>query len=196
VFTVTRHTQLAAAVLAGDARPRFRHNTQVVKVCLTEAKILLNPLNTIRLSPRGGVRRLGRIRKDLAWLVLLVPPLALSGCGNMFARYSPPTRHEASIQASIQKARAARQQRAAEKAMALSDSAYPNINIRPPEPRSRLLSPAQRARVIAELEALANRQGASFGVSSGKSRNTCVGDAARSLDPAARLKLEQQGWKC
>jgi hypothetical protein len=148
------------------------------------------------LSVRSQRGRKDGIRGVGGWLVLLILPLALSGCGNMFARYSPPTRHEASVQASIEKARAARQQRAAAKAMALSDSAYPNINIRPPEPRSRLLSPAQKARVIAELEALANRQGASFDVSSGKSRNTCVGDAAKSLDPAARLKLEQQGWKC
>jgi hypothetical protein len=137
-----------------------------------------------------GIRRLG------GWLALLVLPLALSGCGNMFASYSPPMRHQASAGPAVEKARAARQQRAAAKAVALNPSAYPNINIRPPEPRSRLLSPAQKARVVAELEALANRQGASFNLSRGKSRNTCVGDAARSLDPAARLKLEQQGWKC
>lgn len=137
-----------------------------------------------------GIRGVGR------WLALLILPLALSGCGSMFARYSPPMRHQASVQSGVEKARIARQQRAAAKAMALNPSAYPNLNIRPPEPTSRLLSPAQKARVVAELEALADRQGASFGESAGKSRNTCIGDAAKSLDPAARLKLEQQGWKC
>jgi hypothetical protein len=39
------------------------------------------------------------------------------------------------------------------------DDGFPNINAPPPEPSGKLLSPEERARVIAELEALKNRQG-------------------------------------
>jgi hypothetical protein len=39
------------------------------------------------------------------------------------------------------------------------DDGFPNISAPPPEPSGKLLSPEERARVIAELEALKNRQG-------------------------------------
>jgi hypothetical protein len=39
------------------------------------------------------------------------------------------------------------------------EDGFPNINAPPPEPSGKLLSPEERARVIAELEALKNRQG-------------------------------------
>ncbi len=57
-----------------------------------------------------------------------------------------------------------------------------NLNQLPTQPRSKLLTPEEKAQVIAELEALAKKQSATLG--KGKKSSDCAAD---SLDPAARL---------
>jgi hypothetical protein len=57
-----------------------------------------------------------------------------------------------------------------------------NLNQLPAQPSSKLLTPEEKARVIAELEALAKKQSATLGRT--KKSADCAAD---SIDPAARL---------
>jgi hypothetical protein len=57
-----------------------------------------------------------------------------------------------------------------------------NLNRVPEQPKSKLLTPDEKAQVIAELEALAKKQSATLGKS--KKSTTCAGE---NLDPAARV---------
>lgn len=75
--------------------------------------------------------------------------------------------------------------------------AYPNINVVPPEPKSKLLTPDETAKVIAELEALAQSQGAATERAyRAAAKDECSDEVFRNLDAAARHKLEQDGVKC
>ena len=62
----------------------------------------------------------------------------------------------------------------------------------PAEPNSKLLSPEEKARVIAELEGLAKSQGAR--AAADKAR--CEEEAAKALDPEQRLKRDLAGGGC
>ena len=55
-----------------------------------------------------------------------------------------------------------------------------NLNRVPEQPKSKLLTPAEKAKVIAQLEALAKKQSASLG----KNSKDC---SAQNLDPAQRV---------
>ena len=57
-----------------------------------------------------------------------------------------------------------------------------NLNQVPEQPKSKLLSPAEKAKVIAELEALAKKQSATL--DKGKKSKAC---SAQDLDPAQRV---------
>lgn len=57
-----------------------------------------------------------------------------------------------------------------------------NLNQLPAQPRSKLLTPEEKAQVIAELEALAKKQSATLGKA--KKSSDCAAD---NLDPATRL---------
>lgn len=61
-------------------------------------------------------------------------------------------------------------------------SAAVNLNQVPEQPKAKLLSPDEKARVIAELEALAKKQSAAFG--KGKKSTEC---ADQNIDPAKRV---------
>jgi len=58
-----------------------------------------------------------------------------------------------------------------------------NLNDVPEQPKSKLLTPAQKAKVIAELEALAKKQSAQL--DRAKKSTACAAD--KKVDPAARL---------
>lgn len=73
--------------------------------------------------------------------------------------------------------------------------AHPNLNVPPGEPAAKLLSPEEKARVIAELEALAKSQGASMS----KARQLALAECEKALlalSPEERKKHEQEGLKC
>lgn len=65
-------------------------------------------------------------------------------------------------------------------------------NAPPAEPNSKLLSPEEKTRVIAELEALAKSQGAR--AAADKAR--CEEEAAKALDPEQRLRRDLAGGGC
>ena len=69
--------------------------------------------------------------------------------------------------------------------------AYPNINLVPDQPKGKLLSPEEKARVIAELEALAKGQVA--GAAKNKNSAKC---ATENVKPADRLKGETGSGEC
>jgi hypothetical protein len=60
----------------------------------------------------------------------------------------------------------------------------------------KLLTPEEQARVIAELEALAAKQGAPLEAARAAEAEACSEAAAQALDPEERLKRERQGLKC
>jgi hypothetical protein len=74
-------------------------------------------------------------------------------------------------------------------------SGFPNINAAPQQSNSKLLTPEEKARVIAELEALARGQGASAPAAKATSTE-CDPDAAQNLDPADRLNSDPAGGGC
>ena len=73
----------------------------------------------------------------------------------------------------------------------LTDDAYPNINKVPEQPKGKLLSPEEKAKVIAELEALAKGQEAR--AANSKKTAKCATDIVK---PADRLKGETAGAEC
>ena len=73
---------------------------------------------------------------------------------------------------------------------------YPNFNQTPPRQNSKLLSPEEKAKVIAELEALAKAQGAPVAKARQAARAECDAEAAKTLDPEERIKREREGLTC
>lgn len=61
--------------------------------------------------------------------------------------------------------------------------------------KKKLLTPEEQAKVIAELEALAAKQGAPTEASKSV-EDACGKLASKALDPEERLKRERQGLKC
>ena len=70
---------------------------------------------------------------------------------------------------------------------------YVNPGVPQDQPASRLLTPEEKARAMAELEALAKGQKVASPGAAGAKAAAC---ADQTLDAAARLKLEQQGITC
>ena len=68
---------------------------------------------------------------------------------------------------------------------------YPNMNALPDQPKGKLLTAEEKAKVIAELEALAKRQGAA--VPKPKQPAKC---ATENVKPADRIKGETAGAEC
>lgn len=62
--------------------------------------------------------------------------------------------------------------------------------------KKKLLTPDEQARIIAELEALAARQGAPMEANKTAQDEACTAAAAQALDPEERLRRERQGLKC
>ena len=77
-----------------------------------------------------------------------------------------------------------------------ADNAYPNINKVPDRPKSKLMTPEETQKVIAELEALAKAQGAPVARTSAAAAAACDKDVSKSLDPEAPIKLERAGQGC
>ena len=73
---------------------------------------------------------------------------------------------------------------------------YPNINAVPDQPKSKLLSPEEKARVIVELEALAKAQGPATATARKIAKSECDQNAAMVLDPEEQLRREKAGLKC
>jgi len=73
---------------------------------------------------------------------------------------------------------------------------FPNINQVPQEPKSKLLSPEDKAKVIADLEALARSQEAAVERSRKQASSKCDQAVQKSLNPEAKLKSEVAGQGC
>jgi hypothetical protein len=142
----------------------------------------------------------------------IVLPLGLSGCGYTLSEFARPVGNAAATPGEAPRSNVATALAVPLQPTALVETdtrratsgaesrpnagAYPNINVVPPEPKGKLLTPEEKAKVIAELEALARSQGASMERSRDAARDACADKAAKKLDPEARLKLEQQGMTC
>jgi hypothetical protein len=75
-------------------------------------------------------------------------------------------------------------------------ASFPNLNQVPEGPKSKLLTPEEKAKVIADLEALAKSQAAAV-EKSRKATTAQCGDAVKnSLDPEAKLKAAAAGQGC
>lgn len=85
---------------------------------------------------------------------------------------------------------------AAAPASGATAGSYPNINRVPQEPKSSLLSPEQKAKVIADLEALAKSQEAAVEKSRRQHSAKCDQTVQNSLNPEAKLKSEAAGQGC
>jgi hypothetical protein len=75
-------------------------------------------------------------------------------------------------------------------------SDFPNINQVPAGPKSKLLTPDQKAKVIADLEALAKSQEAAVEKSRKQSATQCDDAVKNALNPEAKLKSEAAGQGC
>ena len=85
---------------------------------------------------------------------------------------------------------------AAPAGVATTEAAYPNINAVPLPPKSKLLTPEEKARVIAELEALAKGQEAAVDKTRKAAATKCDAAVQKALDPEAKLKSEVAGQGC
>jgi len=74
--------------------------------------------------------------------------------------------------------------------------AFPNLNQVPEGPKSKLLTPEEKAKVMSDLEALAKSQEAAVEKSRKASASACGNSVKNSLDPEARLKSEAAGQGC
>ena len=68
----------------------------------------------------------------------------------------------------------------------------PDLPTPPQQPKSKLLSPEEKARVVAELEALARSQNGTSAADKAK----CDEEAAKALDPEQRLKRDLADGEC
>jgi hypothetical protein len=75
-------------------------------------------------------------------------------------------------------------------------ASYPNLNQIPAEPKSQLLSPDQKAKVISELEALAKSQEAAVDKVRKDAASACEAAVKNALNPEAKLKSEAAGQGC
>jgi hypothetical protein len=156
-----------------------------------------------RLTDRAGGR---------AWPIglLCVPLLAafLGGCAYSLSEFASPldrTAQTASLPATadgaampLKEAVLVQDEPAAPptKPTALvAPDTYPNLNVPPGQPTAKLLSPEEKAKTIAELEALAHSQGAATSKVREEARIACE-KALAALDPAERRKRVEAGWKC
>jgi hypothetical protein len=73
---------------------------------------------------------------------------------------------------------------------------YPNINAVPPKSKGKLLTPEEKARVIADLEALARTQGKETEKVRQAQATECAADAAKRLDAKPPLKGDNPATKC
>ena len=73
---------------------------------------------------------------------------------------------------------------------------YPNFNQVPEGPKSKLLTPEQKAKVIADLEALAKSQEAAVEQTRKQSASKCDEAVRNALNPEAKLKSEAAGQGC
>jgi hypothetical protein len=73
---------------------------------------------------------------------------------------------------------------------------YPNINAVPPKSKGKLLTPEEKAKVIADLEALARTQGKETEKVRQAQAAECAADAAKALDAKPPLKGDNQAAKC
>jgi hypothetical protein len=85
---------------------------------------------------------------------------------------------------------------AAPAGVATTEAAYPNINAVPLPPKSKLLTPEEKANVIAELEALAKGQEAAVDKTRKAAATKCGAAVQKALDPEAKLKSEVAGQGC
>jgi hypothetical protein len=85
---------------------------------------------------------------------------------------------------------------AAPAGFATTEAAYPNINAVPLPPKSKLLTPEEKAKVIAELEALAKGQEAAVDKTRKAAATKCGAAVQKTLDPEAKLKSEVAGQGC
>jgi hypothetical protein len=85
---------------------------------------------------------------------------------------------------------------AAPAGVATTEAAYPNINAVPLPPKSKLLTPEEKAKVIAELEALAKGQEAAMDKTRKAAATKCDAAVQKTLDPEAKLKSEVAGQGC
>jgi hypothetical protein len=70
------------------------------------------------------------------------------------------------------------------------------VNQVPEGPKSKLLTPEEKAKVMADLEALAKSQEAAVEKSRKASASACGNSVKNSLDPESRLKSEAAGQGC
>ena len=75
-------------------------------------------------------------------------------------------------------------------------ASYPNLGAAPHEPKSKLLTPEEKAKVIADLEALAKSQEAAVEKSRKAAAAACGSSVKNALDPEAKLKSEAAGQGC
>ena len=66
-------------------------------------------------------------------------------------------------------------------ATVMHPSGYPNLNVVPPPSKSKLLTPEEKAKVVADLEALARSQGVAMSRERAASKSSCDGLTAEEL---------------
>ena len=140
------------------------------------------------------------MRRTLAAALVATAVLALSGCGytmNEFAQKSasatPASTEPGAL--SMKPATYVVDSPATPPAAATA-SGFPNLNQVPTDQKAKLLTPEEKAKVIAELEALAKGQEAAVDKTRKAAATKCGAAVQKTLDPEAKLKSEVAGQGC
>jgi hypothetical protein len=166
---------------------------------------LFNPLVTSTAEDRSRMVGIARNygRRGFAAAVLIGVAVALSGCALGLGEFSktaavPPTDNPYMKEAVLEDGSpvalkpAALVEEDAAPALAPTPAAaaaatvvpsdrYPNLNVVPPPQKGKLLTPDEKAKVIAELEGLARRQGVTMAKGSTAADKSCDGLSAEDL---------------
>jgi len=135
-----------------------------------------------------------RVRQGISAALVVVAALALSGCGYTMGELAQTAKKPAAKPVMLTEA-VLDDGPASAKPVALLEeevpaaklrtpaavaaetvvppTSYPNINAVPPPHKSKLLTPEQKAQVIADLESLARKQGAAMEKAGGSSSDVC-----------------------
>lgn len=146
------------------------------------------------------------MRRRLAAALVATAVLALSGCGYSMSEFAqkPAASMPASGEPGAMPVKPATYvvdspatpPASGASAPAATAGGFPNLNQVPADQKSKLLTPEEKAKVIADLEALAKSQEAAIEKARKADSTQCDDAVQKSLDPEAKLKSAATGQGC
>jgi hypothetical protein len=140
------------------------------------------------------------MRRTLAAALVATAVLALSGCGytmNEFAQKSASATPASTEPGALpMKPATYVVDSPATPPAAATASGFPNLNQVPTDQKAKLLTPEEKAKVIADLESLAKSQEAAIEKARKADSAKCDDAVQKSLNPEAKLKSAAAGQGC